>query len=160
MNTVLLWIDLVPTYLCLTLKNSNVCSVNFLNNMRYRQQKRKSQGLRLKMCCKFYIILEIQSFHLSLIRYHNSSMKIAIINKNTGKFCTCESIQWKLSESIQWMRIDLIGSRRESIWIDSNRINMPALCYTRENFEKMVWFSAFWYIFWSDFVLKKYQHFM
>ena len=78
----------------LTLKNSNVCSDNFLNNMRYRQQKRKSRGFGLKMCCNFYIILEIQSFHRSLItRYHNSSMKIAIINKKTGKFCTCELIQ-------------------------------------------------------------------
>ena len=84
--------------------------------MRYRQQKRKSQGFRLKMCCNFYIILEIQSFHRSLItRYHNSSIKTAIINKKTGKLCTCESIQRKFSESIQWMRIELIGSGRESI---------------------------------------------
>ena len=60
--------------------------------MRYRQQKRKSRGFGLKMCCNFYIILEIQSFHRSLItRYHNSSMKIAIINKKTGKFCTCKT---------------------------------------------------------------------
>ena len=63
MNTILLCIDSVPTYLCLTLKNSNVCLVNFLNNMRYRQQKRKSQGFRLKICCNVYILLEIQSFH-------------------------------------------------------------------------------------------------
>ena len=62
--------------------------------MQYRQQKRKSQGFRLKMCCNFYITLEIQSFHRSLItRYHNSSIKIAIINKKTRKFCTCESMK-------------------------------------------------------------------
>ena len=80
--------------------------------MRYRQQKTKSQGFRLKMCCNFYVTLEIQSFNRSLItlRYHNLSIKVTIINRKTRKFCTCESIQW--------MRIDLIESGRESIRIE------------------------------------------
>ena len=43
------------------------------------------------------------------------------------KFCVCESIQGKFSESIQWIQIDLIGSACESIQIDSKQINMPAL---------------------------------
>ena len=58
---------------------------------------------------------------------------IACINKKTVKFCACESIQWKFSESIQWVQIDLIVSGHNSIGIDSNRINMPALMLISNN---------------------------
>ena len=61
----------------------------------------------------------MQLSYRSLITiYHNLSIKIAIINKNTLKCCTCESNLSKFPESIQWMQINLIGSRRESISIE------------------------------------------